>query len=97
MTFYMHESLPLLLNLVCSSNDPSSSSDESCMEVASEGEEGEEGEEEEEKPSLQLTGGFQWDASVVGEGGGGWDREQASSGSESEGEAEEPEKDEKVG
>ena len=94
MTFYIHKSLPLLLNLVCSSNDPSSSSDESCMEVASEGEEGE---EEEEKPSLQLTGGFQWDASVVGEGGGGWDREQASSGSESEGEAEEPEKDEKVG
>ena len=83
--------LPLLLNLMCSSYDPSSSSDESCMEVASEGEEGE---EEEERPSLQLTGGFQWDAPVVGEGG---DREQASSGSESEGEAEEPEKDEKVG
>ena len=90
--------LPLLLNLMCSSYDPSSSSDESCMEVASEREEGEEKEEEEEeeeRPSLQLTGGFQWDASVVGEGG--WDREQASSGSESEGEAEEPEKDEKVG
>ena len=65
------------------------------MEMASEGEEGEE--EDEEKPSLQLTGGFQWDASVVGEGEGGWDREQANSGSESEGEAEGLEEDDKVG
>ena len=66
------------------------------MEVASEGEEGEEEEEAEEKPSLQLTGGFQWDASVVREGEGGWDREQGSSGSESEGEAEGLEEGDKV-
>ena len=67
------------------------------MEVASEGDEEEEEEEAEEKPSLQLTGGFQWDASVVREGEGSWNREQASSGSESGGEAEGLEEGDKVG
>ena len=82
-----------LTSLNNSSDEDSSSSDESCMEVTSEGEGMEEEDAGVQRPSLQLTGGFQWDidTSVLGGGGAG---EQASSCSDSDGETERREEEE---
>ena len=66
------------------------------MEVTSEGDEMEEEDPGVQRPSLQLTGGFQWDIDTSVLGGGGT-REQASSCSDSDGETEEREEEEEVG